>query len=60
MNVDYKSWPNGSTIQMFGTSYRIRENHGTNGIVEYLDGTFASSNFYWEYGEDKAEFVSFP
>ncbi|MCP4528539.1 MAG: hypothetical protein GY833_21890 [Aestuariibacter sp.] len=53
-------WPAGSVIEMFGTQYRIRENNGTSGEVEYLDGTFATSNFSWWYADEKAVLVSRP
>ena len=53
-------WPVGSVIEMFETQYRIRENNGRSGEVEYLDGTFATSNFAWWYLDEKATLISLP
>ncbi len=53
-------WPAGAVIEMFDTKYRIRENTGRSGTVEYLDGTFATSNFSWWYMDEKATLVSLP
>lgn len=53
-------WPPGSTIEMFEEHYRIRENHGAFGLVEYLDGVAASNQFYWEFQGDKAQLITLP
>lgn len=42
-------WTEGCVIEFCGESYRILKNFGDSGSVEYLDGTFASNNFYWVF-----------
>jgi hypothetical protein len=44
-----EDWPTGSIIEMYDEKYRIKKNWGLSGEVEYLDGTFATSKFYWTY-----------
>lgn len=53
-------WPAGSVIEMFETQYRIIENNGRSGSVEYLNGEFATSNFSWWYMDEKAVLISRP
>ena len=60
-NTVYGSaWPKGSIIQMFDEQLRIRENYGTGGTVEYLDGSFCSHSYKWVYGDEKAKLISTP
>lgn len=51
-------WVDGSIIEMYGETLRIRKNWGSSGEVEYLDGTFVSNKYYWEYMGDKAVLIS--
>ncbi len=53
-------WKPGSIIEMYGETYRIRTNKGNCGTVEYLDGSFVTSDFYWEYCGDRAKLVAEP
>lgn len=38
--------------------YRIRRDSGDRGDVEYLDGEFVASNFYYNYSGEKAVLVA--
>ncbi len=60
MNSYGSDWVAGSLIEMFDEKYRIRENFGSCGTVEYLDGTFVTSRFYWEYQGERAILISTP
>lgn len=53
-------WPVGSVIEMYEEQLRIRENHGSSGVVESLNGDFVSSKYYWQFGSDKAVLISNP
>jgi len=55
-----EDWPEGAIIEMFDEQLRIIKNWGTQGEVEYLDGEFVSSSFYWEYQGVKATLISLP
>lgn len=55
-----EDWPAGSIIEFCGEQYRIKFNGGRSGSVEYLDGTFASNVFYWNYQGEKAKLISTP
>jgi hypothetical protein len=58
--VHGEDWPEGAVIEMYDERYRIRKNWGSYGEVEYLDGVFATSAFYWTYQGDKAQLISLP
>jgi hypothetical protein len=61
MTIEYGSdWPKGSVIEFADEQFRIRENYGSRGEVEYLDGTFANSRFYWIYNGEKCKLISKP
>ncbi len=53
-------WPKGTIIEMYGEKFRIRNNHGSSGHVEYTDGVSANKQFFWEYKGDKAVLISLP
>lgn len=53
-------WPSGSVIAMYDELLRIRDNHGSSGVVETLAGEFVCSKYYWQFGCDKAELISVP
>lgn len=55
-----EDWPVVSVIEMFDEQLRIKSNYGRSGEVEYLNGEFATNNFYWEYQGVKATLISFP
>lgn len=50
-------FPVGGVVEMYGEQYRIRENHGSTGVVEYLDGVMASNKFYWTFQGDRAVLI---
>jgi hypothetical protein len=52
------TWPAGSIIEMFGERLRIRENWGSSGEVERLNGDFVSNKYYWQFGEEKAVLIT--
>jgi hypothetical protein len=59
--MDYGAdWPVGSVIEMYEERLRIRENFGSSGVVETLDGEFVNSKYYWQFGSDKAQLISKP
>lgn len=60
MNTYGSEWPVGSVIEMFDEQLRIRENLGSSGVVETLDGEFVSSRYYWQFGADRAVLISTP
>lgn len=53
-------WPKGSVISFSDEKYRIRENWGSSGVVEYLDGTFACGKFYWTFEGEQCQLISTP
>jgi len=55
-----EAWEDGSIIEMDDEQLRIRKNYGSRGTVEYLDGSFATNNFYWTYQGVKATLISTP
>lgn len=55
-----EDWLDGSVIEMFGERLRIRKNNGTSGTVEYLDGTFCTRKYFWEYQGEQAVLISCP
>jgi hypothetical protein len=53
-------WPTGSIISFSGERFRIRENYGSKGEVESIDGKFVHERFYWTYDGEKCELISKP
>lgn len=51
-------WPPGTVIEMYDEVLRIRENFGSYGVVEYLDGEIVSNRFHWVFQGDRAQLVS--
>jgi hypothetical protein len=61
MTIEHGSdWPKGSVIEFADEQFRILENYGSRGDVEYLDGTFAFSRFYWTFDGQKCKLISKP
>ncbi len=50
-------WVIGSIIEMYNHKFRIRENLGSYGHVEHLDGESACSEFYWDYKGESAVLI---
>lgn len=54
------NWPPGTVIEYAQERYRIRQNFGDRGTVEYLDGEFANNNFYWTFDGEKCRLIELP
>jgi len=47
----------GDVIDFCGDRFRVRNNYGTTGTVEYLDGSISISPFYWTFEDCTAQLI---
>ena len=52
-----KDFQKGDYITFAGEVYRVLQNFGESGEIEYPDGEFVSNNFYWKFEGEECQLL---